>query len=135
MHFIKHSIILSTSVVHVSPNETRTPLRCALHWVLCRWHKTRDCAVQLQMEQLSAVWDHRQAWVELAGGLLFCENLPHLKIIVRSHTQGGFHVISFLQFVVLEVVLKLRNELGAPWQCLDPSIYAKGKMGSQLSWN
>lgn len=93
--------------------------------------------MQLRVVQLSAVWDHMQPWVELAEGLSLVETLPHLTIVISWHSQGGFHVITFscLQFIVLEHVLKWRDELGAPQQRLDFSINAKERMGSQLRWD
>lgn len=70
----------------------------------------------------SALWDSMQSWVMLAS-LSFIENLPHLKIITRWHSQSGSHVINFscLQIIVLDHVLKWRDGVGGPWKCLDLS--------------
>lgn len=61
-------------------------------------------------------------------GLSVMENLLHLKTIISWHTQGGFHVISFscLQFIVLEHVLKWRDELGAPQHALISPLMLNG---------
>lgn len=77
--------------------------------------------MQLQVYN-SALWDSMQSWVVLAG-LSFIENLPHLKIITRWHSQSGSHVINFscLQIIVLDHVLKWRDGVGGPWKCLDLS--------------